>query len=174
MPIDLILPLSMVMALVTWSLVFRWYFQPWLSRQTFAAAMKPLLLLHGFRYIGLMFLIPGVTAQPLDPRFAWPAAYGDLLAAVLALVALIAINARRSVALALVTAFNLVGFADLINAVARGIAFTPDGALGAAFWIPVLIVPLLIVTHVYIFARLIGELRTSTPSGFRAAVVKGR
>lgn len=158
MPPDLILPTGMVMALAGWSLAVRWYAHPVLSAWSFRAAMQPLLLLHGFRYIGLMFLIPGVTAEPLDPRFAWPAAYGDLLAAVLAFFALAAIRMNRPLALSAVAVFNLVGFIDLINAVGRGIVFTPDGALGAAFWIPMVIVPLLLVTHVYIFARLFREL----------------
>jgi hypothetical protein len=159
MPVDLILPVSMVMGLLGWTLAFRWYAQPALDGAAFSAAMRPLLLLHSFRYIGLMFLIPGVTAQSLDPRFAQPAAYGDLLAALLAIGALAAIRYNRPLALGSVAVFDVVGFLDLINAVARGLLFTPDGALGATFWIPMVIVPLLIVTHVYIFGRLYNELR---------------
>ena len=167
MPTDLVLPVSMTMGLVVWFLAFRWYVKPALSGRSFAEAMQPLLLLHSFRFIGLMFLIPGVTAAPLDPRFAWPAAYGDLLAAVLALLGLVAIRMRRAIALSTVAVFNVVGFVDLINAVTRGILFTPDGALGAAFWIPMVIVPLLLVTHVYVFERLFREIRfpALAPSG---------
>ena len=55
--------------------------------------------------------------------------------------------------------FNAWGLADLLNAVGRGLLYTPDGALGAAFWIPLLIVPLLVVSHVYIFHRLWRETR---------------
>lgn len=125
------------------------------------AAMRPLLLLNSFRYIGLMFLIPGVTAGNLDMRFAWPAAYGDLLAVLLALTALGALHMHRLGGFVAVWIFNIWGLADLLNAVARGIMFTPDGALGATFWIPALIVPLLIVTHMYIFGRLLREIRES-------------
>ena len=160
MPIDLILPISMMMAIIGWTLAFRWYARPKLATRSFSQAMQPLLLLHGFRFIGLMFLVPGVTAEALDPRFAWPAAYGDLLTACLAFFALFALRGGRSLALGSVAVFNVVGFADLINAVARGVAFTPDGALGSTFWIPMVIVPLLLVTHVYIFVRLMEELRT--------------
>jgi len=165
MPIELILPLSMAMGIIAWSLTLRWYIHPALRNLPFAQAMRPLLLLHGFRYIGLMFLIPGVTAELLDARFAGPAAYGDLIAAVLAFFALLALGVDRRVGLAAVLLFNIWGLMDLINAVARGILFTPDGALGATFWIPAVIVPLLVVTHVYIFARLIQEVRDATPAG---------
>ncbi len=74
MATELILPSSIVIALLGWTLAFRWYVQPALANRSFAQAMQPLLLLHGFRYIGLMFLIPGVTAEPLDARFAMSAA----------------------------------------------------------------------------------------------------
>ncbi len=154
MPVSLILPVSMVIGIVAWSLLFTWYVHPALREKSFGEAMRPLLLLHAFRYIGLMFLIPGVTAEPLDARFAAPAAYGDLAAAILALAALQILPVSRKAGIATVWVFNIWGLADLLNAVARGLLFTPDGALGAAFWIPAVIVPLLIVTHVYIFKRL--------------------
>jgi hypothetical protein len=159
MSIDLILPLSMAMGVAAWSLVFLWFAHPWLTDQPFERAIRPVLLLHAFRFIGLMFLIPGVTTEPLDPRFAWPAAYGDLVAAVLAFAALGALAAGRRVGLAAVWVFNAWGLADLVNAVARGIRFVPDGDFGAAFWIPMVIVPLLVVTHVYVFGRLVREWR---------------
>lgn len=157
MPVDLILPLSMSLAVLAWALAFRWYVHPLLAELPFAPAMRPILLVHALRYVGLMFLIPGVTADPLDPRFAAPAAYGDLVASLLAFAALAALHARRPVALSAVWIFNAWGLADLINAVARGITYTPDGALGAAFWIPAVIVPPLVVSHVYVFGRLLRE-----------------
>lgn len=159
MPVALILPVSMVIGIVAWSLLFAWYVHPVLREKSFKDAIRPLLLLHAFRYIGLMFLIPGVTAEALDMRFASPAAYGDLIAALLALAALDILYVNRKAGVAAVWVFNIWGLADLLNAVARGLLFTPDGALGATFWIPALIVPLLIVTHVYIFGRLWAETR---------------
>lgn len=165
MPIDLILPVSMTLAVVTWTLILAWYVHPVLRHRGFAEAMQPLILLHCFRYIGLMFLIPGVTAEPLDTRFAAPAAYGDLIAAVLAFAALAALRASRPVALTVVGVFNVWGLLDLLNAVVRGIAYTPDGALGAAFWIPALFVPPLLVSHGYIFWRLLHEIRGTSGAG---------
>lgn len=119
------------------------------------ATQSPLLLLHSFRHIGLAFLVVGVTAQPLDSRFAEPAAYGDLLAAVLALVALWAVRSNWSVALSLVWLFNIVGALDLLNAVYQGLRFVPNGHLGATHFIPLLIVPALLVTHYLVFGLLL-------------------
>ena len=81
-----------------------------------------------------------------------------MIAAVLAFVAIAAIRLNAGWALASVWVFNIWGMADLLNAVARGVLFTPDGALGATYWIPATIVPLLLVTHTYIFILLITNL----------------
>lgn len=159
MPLPLILPVCMTLGVIAWTLFFTWYVHPALRNKSFRDAMQPLLLLHAFRYIGLMFLIPGVTAEALDSRFAAPAAYGDLLAALLALASLRVLRLNDKAGLLLVWIFNVWGLADLLNAVARGLLFTPDGALGAAFWIPLVIVPLLVVSHVYVFNRLWAETR---------------
>jgi hypothetical protein len=157
MPIDFVLPLSMTIAVLAWVLILVWYVHPVLRARSFVEALRPMLLLHCFRYIGLMFLIPGVTATPLDPRFSIPAAYGDLVAAALAFAALAALRLSRSVALEVVWIFNVWGLADLLNAVARGIMYTPDAAFGAAFWIPALFVPPLLVSHGYIFWYLVRD-----------------
>ena len=161
MPIDLILPVSISFALAAWTLVFYWYIHPIARKYPFENVVEPLLLLHAFRYIGLMFLIPGITSAPLDIRFAHPAAYGDLVAAVMAYAAIIAIRLDSNWVHGLVWVFNIWGLADLVNAVTSGILFTPDGDLGATFWIPAVLVPLLVVSHIYIFYLLIKEIKIS-------------
>lgn len=161
MSIDLMLPLGIVFALITWSLIFSWYIHPFVKEYPLERVVEPILFLHTFRYVGLMFLIPGVTSEILDTRFSYPAAYGDLIAAILAFVAIIAIRSKANWALLSVWVFNVWGFADLLNAVGRGILFTDDGNLGATYWIPATIVPLLLVTHVYVFMLLIKHIRRS-------------
>lgn len=161
MPIHLILPLSIVLAVVAWSLIIAWYVHPLLNNYPLERALEPILFLHAFRYVGLMFLLPGVTAEVLDSRFSHSAAYGDLVAALLAFVAIAAIRLEARWALASVWVFNIWGTADLLNAVTRGILFTPDGHLGAAYWIPATIVPLLLVTHAYVFILLARHLWTN-------------
>jgi hypothetical protein len=152
---DLFLPLSIALGLVTFGLMAKWYLLPALHERSLRDALTPLLLLHGFRYVGLAFLLPGVTAAPLDLRFANPAAYGDLLASVLALIALFALRADWRFALSLVWIFNLEGTLDLLNALFQGLRYTTDADLGATYFIPAVIVPALLVTHYVIFALLL-------------------
>ena len=154
MRLELILPVSFMMGTISYFLIAKWYVMPWARQKSLTEALTPILFLHSFRYIGMTFLIEGVTAQALDPRFADPAAYGDLLAAGLALVALFALRYSWKAAISLVWIFNIEGTVDLLNAVARGFMFNTDGHMGATYFIPIVIVPLLLVTHGMIFQLL--------------------
>lgn len=155
MQVDPILPLCILMGLVSYGLIAKWYVMPALRELPRARALVPLLMIHTFRFIGLAFLIPGVTSQALDPRFANPAAYGDLLAAMLALVAVFAWRQGWRSAVFLTWVFNVEGTLDLLNAVAQGRRFVEDGMFGATFFIPAVVVPALLVSHVLIFIILL-------------------
>jgi len=151
-----ILLLSMTMGVISYSLIAKWYLMPYLAKQSRLDAFTPLLLLHSFRYIGMAFLINGVVSQTLPAIFSHPAAYGDLLAAVLALIALMAVRLRWSGALVLVWIFNIAGSLDLLNALIQGLwHIAPMGNMGATYFIPAVIVPALLVTHVIIFLLLL-------------------
>jgi len=115
-------------------------------------------MLHSFRFIGLAFLVPGVVSQDLPSAFAHAAAYGDIAAAVLALVTLLLLPSAAGVAAA--WAFNVWGLVDLLNAfyqANRGGLLA--GQLGAAYFLPTVIVPLLLITHVVGFRILLRHLR---------------
>ena len=104
----------------------------------------------------MVFLVPGVVSQGLPGSFAVPAAYGDLATAILALLVLIAIRTSWAGAIALVWLFNVVGTVDLLSALRQADAVP---YLGAAWYIPTFFVPLLLVTHFMIFARLLRRTR---------------
>ncbi len=144
--------LQLIFSLVVWGLIAKWLFVPWLENKPPHQALFWLTLPHAFRHVGMVFLVPGVVAQPLPDAFAIPAAYGDLVTGVLALLGLIALRTRWAGALALVWLFNIVGTVDLLNAL-RHVNVAPN--FGAAWYIPTFLVPLLLVTHFMIFVRLL-------------------
>jgi len=149
--------LSVLMNFVASGIVTKLYIWPWLRVMTREAALLPLMVPHMFRFLGLSFLVPGVVSASLSPDFARPAAYGDLVAALLAVVAVLALSARASWALAIVWVFNLWGTIDLLYAIYQGeigVRIGP-GSLGAAFYIPTVLVPPLLVTHALIFRLLL-------------------
>ena len=79
--------LQFLLSLIVYSLIAKWYVAPWLSEKPVEQALIPLIFPHAFRHMGLLFLVPGVVAEPLPPEFANPAAYGDLASGVLAILA---------------------------------------------------------------------------------------
>ena len=107
--------LQFLLSLVAWAVIARSLLAPWLKDLPRDRALFWLTLPHAFRHIGMVFLVPGVVAQPLPVDFAVPAAYGDLAAGVLALVALVALRAGWAGAVALVWLFSIIGTVDLLN-----------------------------------------------------------
>jgi hypothetical protein len=132
-----------------WLLCFGAWILPWLKGMDRVQAHRVIATLHSFRFFGLVFILPGAVGQ-LPQGFAVPAAYGDLAAGVLAMLALATVRVRPLFWL-LVGAFNVVGIADLLidyyHATRLGLP-EAAGQLGAAYAIPILVVPILMITHV--------------------------
>jgi hypothetical protein len=149
--------LSFAMSLLSGIVLANLYILPRLQNVHRDDALTALILPHAFRFVGLSFVVTGVVAPSLQPAFAIPAAYGDLVAAILALIAVLALRTKSSVAIPLAWLFNIWGFADLGYAVYQGVIGVgiTTGALGAAYFIPTVLVPLLLVTHGLIFRLLL-------------------
>ena len=137
---------SIVFSLIAWGIVAARYIWPELRLRSRVEALRPLLVLHSFRFIGLAFLVPGVVSPDLPPTFAHSAAYGDIIAAILAMFSLLLLPSAAGVAAAWI--FSVWGSADILNAFYQANhAGLLAGQLGAAFFLPTVIVPLLLVTH---------------------------
>jgi hypothetical protein len=137
---------SIAFSLIAWGIVTARYIWPQLRLRERAEALRPLLILHSFRFIGLAFLVPGVVSPDLPTAFAHSAAYGDMIAAVLALLSLLLLPSAAGVAATWI--FSLWGAADLFNAFYQANhAGLLAGQLGATFFLPTLVVPLLLITH---------------------------
>ncbi len=140
-------------SLVFW-LAAKFYVLPRLHELRPETVLLPILLLHSFRHLGLMFLAPGATYAGIPPQFAYPAAFGDLLAAVLALAAIPAVAKGGRSGRLLVWVFNLEGTLDLVAAIALATIYEASAYMGPAYWIPAFWVPALLVTHYITFVVL--------------------
>jgi hypothetical protein len=147
--------ISIVLSFLVWGLVSAQYLWPALHTRPGPERFRPILLLHGFRFVGAAFLVPGVVSADLPAAFAEPAAYGDLIACLLALAALAALNTRPGPVL--LWLFNLWGAGDLLYAYDQGLFGTrlQVGQLEAGYFIPTLVVPLLLITHGMAFRMLL-------------------
>jgi hypothetical protein len=146
MPQQICFFLSIAFSFIAWGFVTARYIWPELRSRQRAEALQPLLILHSFRFMGLAFLVPGVVSPDLPSAFARSAAYGDIIAATLALLLLLLLPRGPSVFIAWI--FNLWGSADLLNAFYQANhAGLLAGQLEATYFIPTLLVPLLLITH---------------------------
>ena len=161
---------SIAFSLVAWSIVAVQYIWPELRSRPRAEALRPLLILHSFRFIGLAFMVPGVVSPDLPPAFAHAAAYGDMVAAILAVLALISLSTSGGVALAWIA--NLWGAADILNAFYQANrAGLLAGELGAGYFLPTLIVPLLLIAHGLAFRILLQHKNLTVPLGNRQRTI---
>jgi nicotinamide riboside transporter PnuC len=154
---EIIFGLHLILGYVAWLLCFGVYVMPRLQSMDLVAAQRAIATLHSFRFFGLVIILPGVVGPNLPARFATFAAYWDLATGVLAILALLTVRIRPLFWL-LVVAFNLVGVVNLILDYYHAIQIDLPalaGQLGAMYAIPILYVPVLMITHVVAFYLLL-------------------
>jgi len=147
----------LILGYVAWLLCFGAYIWPWLRSLDRVAAQRAIATLHSFRFFGLVFILPGVVGPDLPAGFGPFAAYGDFATGLLALLALLTVRVRP-LFWPLVVAFNVVGMIDLIVDYYHGVVLhlAPlSGQLGATYAIPIIYVPILMITHVAAFYLLV-------------------
>ena len=150
--------IHLVLGYVPWLLCFGAYIWPRLKSMDPVEAHRAIATLHSFRFFGLVFIVPGVVSAGLPADFATFAAYGDFATGLLAMLALLTVR-TRSLFWMFVVAFNLVGAADILIDYYHGNQIglpALAGELGATYAIPIIYVPLLMITHVvafYLLAR---------------------
>ena len=159
--------IQLVLGYVAWLLCFSAYILPRLSAIDRIAAHRAIATLHSFRFFGLVFLVPGVVSPDLPASFATSAAYGDFATGVLAMLALGTVRIRPLFWL-FVVAFNVVGTTDLLlnyyHANQIGLPAIA-GQLGATYVIPIIYVPVLMITHVIAFYLLARPHPAAAPVG---------
>lgn len=144
-------------SLMVFTSIAIWYVYPWVKTQEQLSAFVPLIGIHLFRNVGMMALAPGMAASEVSISIYEQMAYGDLISAALALIAIFIIRNQKSmiVALGAIWVFNIFGFLDVLHAMnlamGNGLADLP---MGATWLVGVFYVPMLIVSHIMIFYML--------------------
>ena len=149
--------IHLILGYVPWLLCFGAYVWPRLKAMDRVEAQRAIATLHSFRFFGLVFLLPGVVGANLPTGFAVFAAYGDFATGLLAMLALFTVRTRPLFWL-FVVAFNLVGAADILIDYYHGNQLDLPalaGELGATYWIPIIYVPILMITHFAAFYMLV-------------------
>ncbi len=145
--------------------VARLYVLPRIKEWSPQTILVPILLLHSQRHLGLMFLASGAVFPGMPAQFALPAAVGDLVAAVLAFLAIPLVRRDFDSAKGLLWVFNIFGTLDLVIAIVLANIYHAQAYMGAAYWIPAFWVPSLLVSH-YVVFRVLAAKRRSDATGY--------
>ena len=156
--------IHLVLGYAAWLLCFSAYFWPRLKAMDRVEAQRAIATLHSFRFFGLAFILPGFVGADLPAGFATFAAYGDFATGLLALLALTTVR-LPSLFWPFVIAFNVAGAIDILvdyyHAIQYGVDVNP-GQLGASYAIPIIYVPLLMITHIAAFYLLLRRQAAAT------------
>ena len=148
--------IQFTLSLVIYGLVGFWYVAPRISKLPREAALVPLLWVHAFRVVGGTILAPGAVDAGVPADFRVMVGYGDLVTAALALVALIALRARVSGAIAVVWLVLLVGMFDTINAIIQSTRYSVFSyPLGVNWVIVAIYVPALLISSLLMLLQLL-------------------
>ena len=144
------------LSFVVFGLLAWWYVWPWLRSADRTTALTALTFVHALRPIGATVLVVSVAGTALPQDFREAVAYGDLATSVLAVITLLALRSQLSVAVALVWLTNVVGVADLANALVGGVRNDiPRLGMGSFWYVVTILVPILWIAHVLAFALLL-------------------
>jgi hypothetical protein len=149
MSVETLFRIHLVFGYVAWLLCFGVYILPWLRSMDRLEAHRAIATLHSFRFFGLVFILPGVIGPNLPASFAVFAAYLDFVTGVLAMLALVTVRIRPLFWL-FVVAFNVIGAADILVDYYHATQVNLPaiaGELGSAYAIPIIYVPILMITH---------------------------
>lgn len=150
--------LQFILSLLVFGLLAGWIARPFLQRLDLPEALFWLTIPHAFRHIGMVFEVPGVVSPDMPDSFSLAAAYGDLAAGLLAIATLVALRRRSAVMIPLAWLVNIVGTADLAMALPQTDVVP---YFQSAWYIPTMLVPLLLVAHFMAFQRLIARKRAA-------------
>src|SRR5881275_3358469 len=114
---DRVLTINLILNTAIFYVAARLYLLPLVPRVRPQGILVPILLLHSMRHLGLMFLTRGATFPGMPPQFAYPAAFGDLITAVLAFASIPLVLRGAWLVKPAVWIFNIFGTIDVFAAI---------------------------------------------------------
>jgi hypothetical protein len=153
---QLLFGVQFALSLIIFAILARWYITPALNKMPVQAALVPLFLVHALRYLPSSAFAPG-QVDPAIPMDAMAGiAYGDLVSAILALLAAVFLRHGWLGAIAVAWVVNVATsldwlYAGYLAASSQLVTYR----MGGNWYIINYYVPVIGVIHVMIFARLL-------------------
>ncbi len=156
MPALWLLLLQFSLALAVFGLIAAWWVWPRLAARDLTAALLPLLAVNAFRFVPMALYAPGQIDAAVPAYAVNAIALGDLVSALLAVAAAVALRYRGPAALALAWVFSIVGAIDVVAAFGAALAARIYAfGLGFSWFVVTLYVPVVLLTQVMIFRLLL-------------------
>jgi len=149
-----------ITGLLTFYFAFKWFVFPKLAKLSIYDALVPMVLIHGLRYLGMVFMVDTQVYDDFPDDLAFTVGMWDYATAILAVITAFALRNKWKYAIALTWVFNIFGFTDLIVAFPQvfEIEFY-NYDLGTMWWAFTTIGVVNMISHFYIFSRLIRNLK---------------
>lgn len=142
--------------LITFYFAFKWFVFPKLAKLSIYEALVPMVLIHGLRYLGMVFMVDTQVYEAFPDDLAFTVGMWDFSTAMLAVITAFALKNKWKYAIPLVWVFNIFGFTDLIVAFPQVFAIEfYNYDLGTMWWAFTTIGVVNVISHFYIFYRLI-------------------
>lgn len=149
-----------IAGLITFSLAFRWYVFPRLAILSIYDALIPMVLIHGLRYLGMAFMVDTQVYEAFPDDLAFIVGVWDFSTSILAIITAFSLKNKWKYAIPLTWVFNIFGFTDLLVAFPQVFAIEfYNYDLGTMWWAFTTIGVVNVISHIYIFIRLIKNLR---------------
>lgn len=146
-----IFAIQITLSIFVFALMAKWYIAPRLARLSLEKALIPLLWVNVFRYIPLALFAPEQVSADIPQMTLSLIAYGDLISAILAFVAIIFLVYRIPGALFAVWLFLLVGVTDMLIVMTHAISIQLYlYPLGFNWYIVALYVPMVLISQMMI------------------------
>jgi len=151
-----IFSLQILLSLIVYFLIMKWYISPRLSNLRVSQALVFMLFIHSFRHIGLTILIPSIVDSDIPGSFIRQYAFGEYFIAALAVICLVGLTVQIRGSAYIVWVFNIIGTILVIYAwIQFYIIDITKYKLGTFWFIPTFYMPALLVSHYVIFLMLI-------------------
>ena len=139
--------LASALSFVIFAVMAAWYVAPWLAARRRAEALTALLWVHAFRYVALQIFSAQNFGFAVSNGARDQIAFGDVIGAVLAFGAIVALRYGAGIAAPLVWVFVAESALDLANSTIAGVREELFSTASGVTWlILTFYVPLLWVT----------------------------
>jgi len=111
MDVNFVFNIQTLLGIICFGIVTKWYVWPRFKMMTYYEVLTVLMVIYGFRFMGMFFAVQNMTAG-LNPAFGTPGAWNDMTISIISILAAFALHYRKSFGVVLAWIVTIGGIAD--------------------------------------------------------------